>query len=152
MKKIVLIIPLLLLTTITYCQLLLHAGKTSGKVSLFDSGGVALTFKEFHYDSCESTGRQIYTCEFTFKNSNPYPVILKQYRFATENVTDSSGMVGCDISRVSISKYSDTLSSNEEKIIDIRGEDKGHYRPKGTPTERGCVTRWLFSGYVPYKK
>ncbi len=152
MRKICLILFAILISTLSYSQLNWHSGVSNGLGPLFDSGGVALSVKEYSFDSCGITKRQIYRCDFTFKNSNSYPVILKHYDFYTENVTDSINNVGCDIKRVSSTQYSDTLAAKSTKIVAIYGETPGTYQPAGTPVNKGCFYHWKFSGFMPFKK
>ena len=141
-----------MISTVSFSQIHLHSGISDAIGPLFDSGGVALGLKEFNFDSCGITGRQIYKCEFTFKNNNSYPVILKQYDFYTENVTDSINKVGCAISHVSWANNSDTLAANSSKTMAIYGETAGLYQPVGTPVKKGCVYHWKFNGFMPFKK
>src|SRR5580658_2940236 len=146
MKKTGLILIAILISTLSYSQSNWHSGVSNGVGLLFDSGGVALSVKEYNFDSCGITKRQIYKCDFTFKNSNSYPVILKRYDFYTENVTDSINKVGCDIKRVSMNKNTDTIAANSSKIIAICGETDGVYQKAGTPVDKGCFYHWKFTG------
>ena len=152
MKKTYLFLLAIFISTLSYSQSNWHSGVSNGIGPLFDSGGVALSVKEYNFDSCGITKRQIYRCDFTFKNSNTYPVILKRYDFYTENVTDSINKVGCAIKRVSSSWSFDTLAANSTKIIAICGETNGVYQKAGTPVDKGCFYHWKFSGFMPLKK
>lgn len=152
MKKIGLILFAIFISTLSYSQSNWHSGVGNGVGPLFDSGGVALSVKEYNFDSCGITKRQIYRCDFTFKNDNSFPVILKRYDFYTENVTDSINNVGCNIARVSSAKNSDTLTANSTKIIAICGETAGVYQPPGTSVNKGCFYHWKFGGFMPFKK
>ena len=152
MKRVNLILSTLFINTLSYCQMNWHSGVSNGIGPLFDSGGVALSVKQYNFDSCGITKRQIYRCDFTFKNNNSYPVILERYEFYTENATDSINKVGCAIKRVSSSWTSDTLAANSSKIIAICGETPGVYQPEGTPVDKGVFYHWKFSGFMPFKK
>lgn len=152
MKRIVLVLFAILISILSYGQSHLHSGKGDGPATLFDLGGVILMVKEYNYDSCGSSKRQIYKCVFTFKNDNSYPVIFKHCEFYTENVTDSLGNVGCAITRVGTNRTSDTLAANASKVVYICGETPGLYQPAGTPVNKGCTYIWKFGGFIPLKK
>lgn len=152
MKKTLLILSAMVISLLSFSQSHIHSGKNDGPAVLFDSGGVGLSVKEYNFDSCGITKRQIYTCEFTFKNDNPYPVILKHYSFYTYNVTDSINNAGCEIKHVSTARPSDTLAAKSSKIIKIAGESTGVYQPTGTPVNKGVTFGWEFNGFTPYKK
>lgn len=131
MRKAGLILITVLIRIVSYSQSPLHSGVNDEPASLYDSGRVELTIKEYNFDSCGITRRQIYKCDFTFKNNNPYPVILNRYDFYTENTTDPINKVGCRIAQVSSSKYSDTLVAKSTKSVSIYGETSGVYQPAG---------------------
>jgi hypothetical protein len=67
MRKICLILFAIFLNIVSFSQAQLHSGKNDGTTLLFDSGGVSLGVKEYNFDSCGITERQIYKCEFTLK-------------------------------------------------------------------------------------
>ncbi len=146
------ILSVISISIISYCQPNKYSGKNTGGASLFDSGRVSLRVKEYNYDTCGTTKRPIYECKFILKNDNSYSVILKRYDFYSYNYTDSINRVGCTIASVSMSKNADTLAPNSEKVVDIFGEYPGHYQPRGTEVNTGCPYHWEFDGFTPYKK
>ncbi len=113
--------------------------------TLYDSGGVAIFIDEEEYDGCPDLGIEIYSCGFTFRNFNPYPIVLKTYKLYAEVIETQGGHIACNLRSGSFMSVGnmDTIQAQSKKTITIYGEN--------TDNSDACRFKVIFDGFIPLK-